>query len=442
MASPAEGEHSPCAEEACGAGQSGKALLAASVAAQIEAQRTGPAAAATQPRYSYTFQMGDTWKATGKSGISHWIYGFSLRTDDPAYAELPLAKASAAPSGGGESAEVGGVGGVTIRLGRRYNDFEWLHRALSAEYPHVVVPGLPVLGIEGTLDKVNSLLWSEDYSALPRYRRYSLQLFLDSLARSPTLAGSPLLAVFAGYPDEDLVRLQKDWAKRTPHPTLLPSAWSSWPSLKVKVQSSLQSSLGTGKAHRALEPAVEKAKATATAEEEQLSGLKRRLETFWDNLVLLQQTSTAHTTAVTRENFPADDPVLSAILTAGCVVDQAVQALSPSNEELLLVVTAETEFVQGLCNGLRQVVAAVEQLTQWESLMTEHGMTSDPAYAKISEKLQEYNAAFTGQQLAVFAAMRNPVVHSLLTHFSEVVSVLDPVGFPWGNRCSAAIAAL
>ncbi|KAJ3056199.1 intercellular trafficking and secretion [Rhizophlyctis rosea] len=73
---------------------------------------------------------------------------------------------------------------------RRFQDFVWLHRTLSEEYPACIIPPLPG---KHRMEYITGDRFSPDFI---EKRRLSLQIYLERVARHPTLQRSATLKKF------------------------------------------------------------------------------------------------------------------------------------------------------------------------------------------------------------------------------------------------------
>eukprot|EP01084_Bolivina_argentea_P231017 389702_1 len=90
------------------------------------------------------------------------------------------------------------------RVGRRFNDFKWLHNSLGMEYLGVFIPPLPP---DNTFDRFKDDVVSQ--------RRYDLERCLNRLAHDPILCKSACFELFLCEQNDVLFEEQKKAYKKT-----------------------------------------------------------------------------------------------------------------------------------------------------------------------------------------------------------------------------------
>ncbi|KAJ3168670.1 intercellular trafficking and secretion [Geranomyces variabilis] len=78
----------------------------------------------------------------------------------------------------------------TMSTRRRFQDFVWLHRTLTDEYPACIIPPLPG---KHRMEYITGDRFSADFI---EKRRHSLQTYMDRITRHPTLQRSPAMRKF------------------------------------------------------------------------------------------------------------------------------------------------------------------------------------------------------------------------------------------------------
>jgi hypothetical protein len=294
------------------------------------------------------------------------------------------------------------------------------------------VPGLPGLWLEGTLDKVSSVVWAADeFCGMTKYRRRSLELFLEAVVRSTTLCLSPLLRIFMECSEEELSHFQKDWATRTvPSAPLLPPAWSSWSSFVVNLKSSFICGVP-----RSIDSTIESTKSYLEQMILELDPLKAQLENYWDRCAL-SKTVTSHVPV--GESLSSPDSIIQALLNIGAAVNNANQLFSPLNEEHFLSATADVTFAHGLCDAAMEVVEYIETLAKAEYLMADQGLCEHQAFVDIVERMQDATTAFK-EEMKLYDAMRITVLRRLLTSFTKLCANVDPINYGWSEQCNLFI---
>uniref|UniRef100_A0A7S1HU62 PX domain-containing protein n=1 Tax=Eutreptiella gymnastica TaxID=73025 RepID=A0A7S1HU62_9EUGL len=372
----------------------------------------------SEPKDEVIFEFRDVknvHKVHSKEGmlmkLDYWSYDVTLETDAPAYSN---------PKGTNDL--------VTIQVGRRYKEFEWLRETLVSEHPYSVVPPLPGFALEGMLEKVDNILGSPDTSqeipALVTYRMRGITLFLKWLARCPTFRDSPSVKTFMEATSEEISALQAaakaeaktKGSKRAPETTL----GSIWGSLKSRIQGP----------PKQVPDEVLHAKQMMTALETCLSQLKDNVEKLWDQIVNLCE-------GYIVERFdPAlqkSDEVMQALVKTAVVVKRAVHSFSVENEELFLGLVVDLSFYNGLCSAAKSVISSLERMAADVQQLQQAGRTADAQ--ALEAEFQDACRTFM-VEYQHFHWIKKPSLKKMVHHFALLATNMDPKKFQWEKYCA------
>eukprot|EP01062_Namystynia_karyoxenos_P077153 TRINITY_DN770_c0_g4_i1.p2 TRINITY_DN770_c0_g4~~TRINITY_DN770_c0_g4_i1.p2 ORF type:complete len:421 (+),score=209.94 TRINITY_DN770_c0_g4_i1:99-1265(+) len=96
---------------------------------------------------------------------------------------------------------------------RRYNDFDWLRKQLTEEFPGCILPPIPEKTLSGTLEKLTAR--GSDPSALVEYRQRSMRKFLVRVGAHHLTCNSDALQDFLELSEEEFARRLKQPGKKS-----------------------------------------------------------------------------------------------------------------------------------------------------------------------------------------------------------------------------------
>eukprot|EP00906_Rhabdomonas_costata_P025934 RCo037018 len=337
----------------------------------------------------------------GRLDLDYWTYEVALATDLPSFSQ---------------------DGSLSTHIAyRRYGDFKWLRAALLQEFPGAIVPPLPGLGFESKLDKAvgkaEHLLGiqnpcADDVPMLVTYRMMGLTLFLQWLEMAEWLPRSRTLLPFMTNSAVELVSFQEIWAqeRKKDH------------GLKARAMSfglRLMSSKGV------LPPALRSAQNYASEMDRECQCLRGFFERLWDRL---DGSAGAESSG---EVGPVPDSTLSALNLAAREVDLAGGRLSPSNRLQLMRGIANTRYLCGLCESIKEALSEVENLVK---VRDQSAGTADAALLK--QAVETAETTF-GRDFSTFHRCKGALLKEVLHTGAQLPCTVDIVTHNWRMLATA-----